>query len=134
MAERIYKTWGQRIKLHEDDLSETCYLILNPQQRCSYHNHDAKSNFFFVIDGELTVTTQWGEVTLKANEFFTVHARDKHEFSTGALPTKIIEVAYVKLNPEDINRDNIGGPTKAMDFEIKLKEQLRYSRLPDEVA
>jgi hypothetical protein len=63
-----------------------------------------------VIDGELTVTTEWGEVTLRANEGFTVFAPDKHEFSTGKLPTRIIEVAYVKLNPEDINRDNIGGP------------------------
>ena len=110
MAERIYKTWGQRIKLHEDDLSETCFLVLNPKQRCSYNNHDAKSNFFFVIEGALTVTTEWGEVTLGPYEFFTVHPPDKHEFSTGADPTKIIEIAYLKLNPEDINRDNIGGP------------------------
>jgi D-lyxose ketol-isomerase len=63
-----------------------------------------------VIEGELTVKTEWGEVTLKPNENFTVHPPDKHEFSTGKLPVKIIEVAYVRLNPEDINRDNIGGP------------------------
>jgi mannose-6-phosphate isomerase-like protein (cupin superfamily) len=118
MTERIYKTWGQRIKLHEDDLSETCYLILNPRQRCSFHNHDAKANFFYVIDGKLTVTTEWGEVTLGPNESFTVFPPDKHEFSTGKLPTKIIEVAFVRLNPEDINRDNIGGSTE------NLKENL----------
>ncbi len=110
MAERIYKTWGQRIKLHEDHLSETCYLILNPKQRCSYHSHDQKSNFFFVLEGGLTVTTEWGNVKLGPNEFFTVHPPDKHEFSTGELLTKIIEVAFVRLNPEDINRDTIGGP------------------------
>ena len=84
--------------------------MLNPKQRCSYHNHDAKSNFFYVIEGELTVTTEWGDVALKSGERFTVHPPDKHEFSTGKLPTKIIEIAYVRLKPDDINRDNIGGP------------------------
>jgi len=108
--ERIYKTWGQRIKLHEDDLSEVCYLSLNPHQRCSYHSHDSKSNFFFVIEGKLIVKTQWGGVALGPNEFFTVHPPDLHEFQTGETPTKIIEIAFVKLNPEDINRENVGGP------------------------
>lgn len=110
MGERIYKTWGTRERLHQDDLSETYVLVLNPNQRCSYHNHDAKSNFFYVVDGELTVKTEWGSVVLKQSESFTVHPPDMHEFSTGKLPTKIVEIAYVKLKPDDINRENIGGP------------------------
>lgn len=110
MAERIYKTWGQRFKLYEDGVSETCYLNLNPHQRCSWHNHDAKVNYFFVIDGELTVKTEWGEVKLGPNEDFTVKPPDFHEFSTGEKPTRIIEIAFVRLNPEDINRENVGGP------------------------
>jgi len=73
-----------------------------------------------VLEGSLTVTTQWGEVTLGENEFFTVHPPDKHEFSTGSEPTKIIEVAFVKLNPEDINRDNIGGPIGMVDAASKF--------------
>ena len=110
MAERIYKTWGTREKLHQDDLSETYILDLNPNQRCSYHNHDAKSNFFYVIDGALTVKTEWGKVDLGAGESFTVHPPDMHEFSTGTERTTIIEIAYVKLRPDDINRETIGGP------------------------
>ena len=110
MAERIYKTWGQRFKLFENDLNEVCYLDLQPNQRCSYHYHDHKANFFFVIEGSLTVKTQWGEVTLYAGEFFTVNPGDFHEFQTHDQPTKIIEIAYVALDPSDIKRENLGGP------------------------
>ena len=110
MTERIYKTWGERTKIHEDDLSEVCYLKLNPKQRCSYHSHRQKSNQFFVIRGKLNVTTEWGEVSMGPGEEFTVHPPDKHEFSTGKEAAEIIEVAFVRLDPEDIDRENIGGP------------------------
>ena len=110
MAERIHKTWGQRFKLYQDDLSETCYLVLNPNQRCSFHKHEHRANFFFVVEGELIVKTEWGEVLLGPNEFFTVNPPDKHEFKTADKPAKIIEIAYVKYDGNDIQRDNIGGP------------------------
>ena len=51
MAERIYKTWGQRFKLFENHLNEVCYLDLKPNERCSWHSHEHKANFFFVIEG-----------------------------------------------------------------------------------
>ena len=120
MAERIYKTWGQRFKLHEDDLSETCFLQLDPWQRCSYHVHDHKSNFFFVIDGELTIKTEWGTTIIKQYEFFTVLPGDFHEFQTHELPTRIVEVAFVKL-AEDIKREELGGTLDGMPESISSK-------------
>ena len=110
MTERIYKTWGQRIKLFENDLCEVCFLQLTPNQRCSWHSHKHKVNFFFVIEGELIVKTEWGEVILEPYENFSVFPSDKHEFQTHEKSAKIIEVAYVELNPEDIDRINLGGP------------------------
>jgi len=110
MLERIYKTWGQRYRLFENDLCEVCYLDLEPYQRCSFHFHNSKANFFFVIEGELTIKTEWGIVTLGANEFFSVFPQDKHEFQTHMAPTRIIEIAYVKLDPGDIYRGKLGGP------------------------
>lgn len=112
MHERIYKTWGQRHRLFENDLCEVCYLDLEPYQRCSYHFHNAKSNLFFVVTGELTVKTEWGTVVLGPNETFTVHPQDKHEFQTSMAPTRVVEVAYVKLDPQDIYRGLLGGPIK----------------------
>ena len=112
MYERIYKTWGQRHRIFEDSSCEVCYLDLEPYQRCSYHFHNTKSNLFFVITGELTVKTEWGTVVIGPNELFTVHPQDNHEFQTGMAPTRVIEVAYVFLDPQDIYRGKLGGPTK----------------------
>lgn len=110
--ERMAKVWGQRFRLFENDLNEVCYLDLVPNARCSYHFHNSKSNFFFVVSGKLVVKTERGTVELGPNEFFTVHPQDKHEFQTKELPTKVIEIAYIKLDPEDIYRDatKLGGP------------------------
>lgn len=113
MAERIYKTWGQRFKLYENDLCEVCYLALVPNQRCSWHVHAHKVNFFFVIEGQLVVKTEWGEVLLEPYEFFTVNPGDYHEFQTHDKSAKIIEIAHVSLDPEDIHRETIGGPLNA---------------------
>ncbi len=110
MHERTYKTWGQRHRLFENDLCEVCYLDLEPYQRCSFHHHNSKSNFFFVVTGELTIKTEWGNVTIGPNETFTVHPQDKHEFQTANAPTRVIEVAYVRLDPDDIYRGKLGGP------------------------
>lgn len=117
MAERIYKTWGQRFKLFENDLNEVCYLALNSNQRCSFHVHEHKANFFFVIEGELIVKTEWGKVSLGPGEFFTVNPGDHHEFQTHEEPTKIIEIAYVKLDSSDILRETLGGPLEPLKNE-----------------
>jgi len=109
MTERVQKVWGERFKLFENDLCEVCFLDLLPMKRCSWHNHRSKSNFFFVIEGQLGIKTRWGKVILNKNEFFTVHPTDEHEFRTFRMPTKIIEIAWVKLDPEDISRSLLGG-------------------------
>jgi D-lyxose ketol-isomerase len=85
-----------------------------------------------VIYGELTVKTEWGKVKLKRHESFTVHPPDMHEFSTGEKPTGIIEIAYVRLKPDDINRENIGGPI--VPEMTTWAETVRYATPPDEVA
>lgn len=117
--ERIQKTWGQRIKLFENDLCEVCLLQLVPNQRCSWHFHKQKVNYFYVIEGELGIKTQWGEELLGPNEFFTIFPPDKHEFQTHEKSCKVIEVAYVKLNPEDIERQKLGGPLEVGGVDYK---------------
>ena len=122
MHERIHKTWGQRHRIYENDICEVCYLDLDSDQRCSYHFHNSKANLFFVITGELTVKSEFGDVVLGPNEIFTVFPDDKHEFQTGKAPTRVIEVAYVKLDPNDIYRDNLGG---SINKEVNPHEQAR---------
>lgn len=114
MSEHIMKTWGERYKLFENDLCEHCYLKLSPFQRCSWHSHRHKVNYFFVLDGELTVKTEWGSVKLGPGEDFTVQPGEKHEFQTHEERARIIEIAYIRFDSEDIQREKLGGPLPTM--------------------
>ena len=108
-------TWGLRREVFEprngEYVGEVHWLILEPNQQCSYHSHNAKYNLFYCLRGELGIYTDKGYTTwLKRGERFQTQPLEKHRFMTKEEPTEIIEVAYVKFDPQDINREQLGGP------------------------
>ena len=131
MIERQQKTWGQRTKIFENDLCEVCLLQLVPKQRCSWHSHKGKINQFYVIEGELGIKTEWGETILGPEEFFTIFPPDRHEFQTHEKPAKVIEVAFVKLDPEDIQREILGGPLGQLAGRFVDDTCTQQQELPD---
>lgn len=111
MFTQTHGTWGNRTRIFGWDGGLVAYLDLEPHKRCSYHCHKTAYNMFYVIDGCLGVKTDKGYITkLSKGHVFTVEPEVKHEFQTYDQPTKIIEVAYVKYDPADINRQSLGGP------------------------
>lgn len=113
------KTWGLKFNIFKNDLCEMSYLQLEPNRRCSWHTHQTKSNLFFVIEGTIGVKLKYnvnGDGTessvtkLEEHEFFTTKPNEWHEFQTYEEPAKLIEIMYVQYDPEDIIRENIGGP------------------------
>jgi mannose-6-phosphate isomerase-like protein (cupin superfamily) len=107
--ERMAKTWGERWLLFRNDLCEVSFLDLNENQRCSWHSHRSKFNLFFVTSGEIEIKTDDGRARVHSREIFTTRPGEMHEFRTPAGPAKIIEVMYVRYDPEDIDREDIGG-------------------------
>ncbi len=102
--------WGTRTRTFEWDGGIVTILFLEPMKCCSWHLHKTAYNHFYVISGELQVRTDKGYVTtLKVGQSFTVEPRVKHQFITGETPTIIEEIAYVKYNEYDIDRETIGG-------------------------
>lgn len=125
--EATHGTWGQRIRTFEWDSGIATILYLEPWQRCSYHSHKETWNQFFVIEGELGVLTEKGYTThLRKGQAFTVEPRVKHEFQTYYSPTIVEEIAYVKYNPYDIDRESFGGPLKEDKFGSNDKGQATY--------
>jgi len=113
--ERTYKTWGEKHNFFQNDLCEVSYLELQPQQRCSWHKHQEKYNLFFVVAGTLYIKTEWGVAEVKQGGIFTTRPNEYHEFQTHEQPCSVVEVMYVKYNPEDIEREVIGGPLENTD-------------------
>ena len=108
-------TWGERVRLFQDDNSLHTILTLKPNKRCSWHKHAHAYNTFYVISGELTVKTDVGPndqrsyTTIRQGQSFTVKPGVMHEFQTKHMSTIIYEVAYVKYDTRDIYRELLGG-------------------------
>ena len=107
--ERTYKTWGEKWTLFQNDLSEVSLLYLKANQRCSWHTHDQKYNQFFVIEGQITIKTEWGNAVVEKGQIFTTRPGEWHEFQTNNEDSIVQEIMYVQYSPEDIKRDKLGG-------------------------
>jgi len=111
--ERTRKTWGEKWTIFQNDLCEVSVLYLKPKQRCSWHYHKTKYNLFFVVRGKLIVKLDdgvgVGSSDVLENQIFTTRPGEPHEFRTAKKKTIIIEVMFVKYDPEDIFRESQGG-------------------------
>ena len=109
--ETTHGSWGNRVRTFERDWGIVTVLYLEPNQRCSWHSHDSNYNQFFCIDGEVGIKTDKGYTThLRRGQTFTVEPKVKHEFQTYGESAIVEEIAYVKYNDHDINREKLGGP------------------------
>ena len=108
--ERTHKTWGQKWNVFQNDLCEVSILYLQPNQRCSWHTHKTKFNLFFVIDGQINIKHEWGVAHISKGQIFTTRPEEWHEFQTMDVPAVVMEVMYVQYDPEDIQRERLGGP------------------------
>ena len=104
-------TWGERTRVFRNDTCLVTYLDLLPGKRCSWHSHKTAFNLFFVVEGKLGVKTGREHTTiLKPGQTpFVTQPGLEHEFITYNEPTKVIEVAYVQYDENDIDRVTLGG-------------------------
>jgi quercetin dioxygenase-like cupin family protein len=65
---------------------------------------------FFVLTGTLFLKTEWGTAEVQPGEIFTTKPGEWHEFQTHEKGCTLVEVMYVVYNPEDIEREKLGGP------------------------
>ena len=111
--EQTHGTWGNRLITFKWTGGIVTLLWLKKNQRCSYHIHNQAYNQFTVIEGKLGVKTDKGYTTiLLPKQTFTVEPGVFHEFQTYESRCIVEEIAYVKYNPNDINRRSLGGELK----------------------
>lgn len=105
--ERTKKVWGERWLLREDSTHATSYLPLKGKTCCSFHNHRAKFNLFFLIEGHVSIKTEFGETHLYPGQIFTVEPGTKHQFIVHE-DSKMIEEMFVSYDENDIERFQLG--------------------------
>lgn len=107
--EQTHGTWGDRIRVFQNDTCLVTVLRLEKMQRCSWHSHKTAYNLFFVESGSIGVKTDKGFTKITKGQSFTVEPGVMHEFQTGEDNAVVVEIAYVYYNENDIHRETLGG-------------------------
>jgi len=111
MNGQTHGTWGERVRVFQNDSCLVTILRLVPGKRCSWHSHKTAYNLFYVTSGRLEVATSLGYSTLiqEGDVPFVAPPGVEHEFRTSSGPCTLLEIAYTQYNPEDIQRVIPGG-------------------------
>lgn len=119
------KIWGTKQSLLKTDQTEIDLLHLDANTACSIHHHSHKINKFLLLQGDVRIKSDLGEVKLKINEPFDVEAGIVHQFVVKE-NSLLLEMAYVregKIDPKDIVRKVQGG--KFIDGKFYTLDELK---------
>ena len=109
------KIWGSCERILETDNFVIDRLTLKKDTHSSYHYHNEKINFFYVISGHIQIREERGTIDLLPGNSMTVVPDYRHQFRV-LEPSEILEVAWVKkgkITESDIVRLTQGGITLA---------------------
>ena len=111
----IEKVWGHTTELFANNTTAMYYLDILASGYCSQHRHAQKDNAFYVIEGELLITSWSNEpistehtTRLRAGESCRVATGTWHRFEA-VTATKCIEVYVYEHQGADIERRTVGG-------------------------
>ena len=107
MSEEWPKIWGKNTEIFRNESTSVNFLNLVKGGTCSYHYHRFKSNIFYVISGKLKIHTEIGEHVLFPGQDLYIAPLLKHQFEAME-QSLVVEVMFVKYNPDDIIRETEG--------------------------
>jgi len=110
------KIWGETEELFNSGTVSIHYLKIKKGGFCSEHYHKSKSNTFFVINGNLKLTT-WtpsgdqDDTVIWQGESTEIPPGVYHKFKA-LTDVECLEIYEVKFRDEDIERRTQGGLEK----------------------
>lgn len=121
MFTQTHGSWGERMRTFRWDGGIVTLLFLRPNQRCSWHSHNSQWNRFTVIEGKLGIKTGKGYTTvIHRKQSFEVEPGIWHEFQTYDEHCVVEEIAYVKYDEHDIDRETLGGALTPEEYPKEL--------------
>lgn len=122
------KIWGMTQCLFAQNNVEVHLIDTKEGGFCSKHSHIHKFNLFYILNGALKVEIwmPYGLVDttiIKDNQYCIVPPGHSHRFEALA-DTKALEIYWVELDPDDIERETVGGHSVETDaVEGKVSEK-----------
>lgn len=121
------KVWGETVEIYRTENVSVHALTIRAGGYSSRHSHRSKSNYFYVIDGAVTVRTWRGdhaalvdEITLRAGQSTMVRPGLLHQFDA-LEASRMIEIYFVGLEGPDIDRLDVGGLRCEAEMRAKRK-------------
>lgn len=106
------KVWGENILIFKNDSVQVNQIYIKRGGRCSKHMHNHKNNIFFIQSGRLLVE-KWCEnnivdqTILESRDMLNIPSQTYHRF-TAIEDTQALEIYYLNIDIEDINREDQG--------------------------
>lgn len=108
------KVWGTTRQIFDCNNVEIHDITTHAGGYCSKHRHRHKHNAFYVFSGRLLIRV-WknnydlvDETIVGPGEYTIVPASEYHQFEA-LEDTMALEVYWVSLDPDDIERETVGG-------------------------
>lgn len=114
------KVWGATRLVKANPGFEIHHISVKRDSQCSKHRHRHKVNGFYVISGQLAIDVWKSDyalvdtTVLKAGEYGEVRPGEYHRFRS-LTDVEAIEVYFVRLDPDDIEREDVGSGPSATD-------------------
>lgn len=107
------KVWGATRLVKANPAFELHHITVNQGGQCSKHKHQHKVNGFYVLKGRLAIDV-WktdypltDETILEAGDYGEVRPGEYHRFRA-LTDVEALEVYFVRLDPDDIQREDHG--------------------------
>lgn len=115
------KVWGKTRSLFSGNNVEVHQIFAMKGGYCSKHKHKTKYNKFIVLTGKLMITIWSGDnkdmTVLTAGQECSVPPGYFHRFEA-LEDTHALEVYWAELKNEDIEREDVGGINKHLEYEV----------------
>lgn len=103
------RQWGGFLTFIKNKKCTVKILIINPNQRTSLQRHQNRAEYWYVLEGSVSVTYQIGkdkcQDILNPMHQFNIGKKVIHRLAcVGKKPVKILEIAQGHFDEEDIER------------------------------
>lgn len=101
----IRREWGWHFTILSRKHFKIKLLRFKPLQSCSLQYHNYRSELWLFFKGRGNFVSTGGITRVEAGEIMLVHAKEMHQYTSGSIPTYVIEIQFgMKCIEEDIVR------------------------------
>jgi mannose-1-phosphate guanylyltransferase/mannose-1-phosphate guanylyltransferase/mannose-6-phosphate isomerase len=102
--EKDIRPWGNYERFTLNENSTVKVITVHPHQAFSLQTHAHRSEFWYILSGDGTITIADEKKDAKPGETFYIHEGVAHRAEAGAQELRFLEIAFGSFDESDITR------------------------------